>query len=219
MKQACILIPVLFPLYINDLVNNFDSTCDPVYVNDREVSCLMYADDLVLLSQSYEGLQPLLERLKSFFDTWSLKVNVDKTKLIIFNKSGNILKIFSFRYENQNIAITNEYKYLGIIFKPSGTFSYAISHQYKKASKAMFCIRKSLFSDRINLVSHLKLFEACVKPILLYCSEIWGLPLLVNEKSSIESKYDSFIPNKIQIKYAKYILGVDKSATNLAVMS
>jgi hypothetical protein len=32
-------------------------------------------------------------------------------------------------------------------------------------------------------------------------------------------KFDSFIPSKIQIKYAKYILGVDKSATNLTVMS
>jgi hypothetical protein len=36
---------------------------------------------------------------------------------------------------------------------------------------------------------------------------------------SLLRKYDSFIPNKIQIKYVKYILGVDKSATNLAVMS
>jgi hypothetical protein len=72
---------------------------------------------------------------------------------------------------------------LNAFFKPSGTFSYATSHLSEKASKAMFCIRKSLFSDRINLVSHLKLFEACVKPILLYCSDIWGLPLLVNEKS------------------------------------
>ena len=81
-KQGCILKSVLFSLYINDLVNNFDSTCDPVYVNDREVSCLMYADDLVLLSQSYEGLQSLLERLKSFCDTWNLKVNVDKTKIM-----------------------------------------------------------------------------------------------------------------------------------------
>jgi hypothetical protein len=167
-KQGCILIPVLFSLYINDLGNNLDSTCDPVYVNDREFSCLMYADDLVLLSQSYEGLQSLLERLKSFCDTWNLKVNVDKTKIMIFNKSGKILKRFSFRYENQNIEITNEHKYLGIIFKLSGTFSYATSHLFKKASKAMFCIRKSLFSDRINLVSHLKLVEACVKPILLY---------------------------------------------------
>ena len=92
------------------------------------------------------------------------------------------MKKNSFRYENQHIEITNEYKYLGIIFKPSGTFSYATSHLSKKASKAMFCIRKSLFSDRINLVSHLKHFEACVKLILLYCSEIWGLPLIVNEK-------------------------------------
>ena len=90
-KQA-VFEPVLFSLYINDLVNNFDSTCDPVYVNDREVSCLMYADDLVLLSQSYEGLQSLLERLKSFCDTWNLKVNVDKTK--IMNVRKNIEKIF-----------------------------------------------------------------------------------------------------------------------------
>jgi hypothetical protein len=68
-KQDCIL----FSLYINDLVNNFDSICDPVYVNDREVSCLMYANDLVLLSQSYEGLQSLLERLTSFCDTGTLR--------------------------------------------------------------------------------------------------------------------------------------------------
>ena len=43
--------------------------------------------------------------------------------------SGKILKRFSFRYENQNIEISNEY--LGIIFKPSGTFSYATSHLSK----------------------------------------------------------------------------------------
>ena len=68
---------------------------------------------------------------------------------------------------------------MGILFKIKKNilnffliFSYATSHLYEKASKAMICIRKSLFSDRINLVSHLKLFEACVKPILLYCSEI-----------------------------------------------
>ena len=72
-------------------------------------------------------LQSLLERLTSVCDTWSLKINVDKIKIMIFNKSGKILKRFSFRYENQNIEITNEYTYLGIIFKLSGTFSYATS--------------------------------------------------------------------------------------------
>jgi hypothetical protein len=35
----------------------------------------------------------------------------------------------------------------------------------------------------------------------------------------VELKYDSFIPNKIQMKYAKYMLGVHKSATNIAVLA
>ena len=35
----------------------------------------------------------------------------------------------------------------------------------------------------------------------------------------MELKYDSFIPNKVQMKYAKYILGVHKSATNIAVLA
>jgi hypothetical protein len=35
----------------------------------------------------------------------------------------------------------------------------------------------------------------------------------------VELKYDSFIPNKVQIKYAKYMLGVHKSATNIAVLA
>ena len=35
----------------------------------------------------------------------------------------------------------------------------------------------------------------------------------------MELKYDSFIPNKVQIKYAKYMLGVHKSATNIAVLA
>jgi hypothetical protein len=35
----------------------------------------------------------------------------------------------------------------------------------------------------------------------------------------VELKYDSFIPNKVQMKYAKYMLGVHKSATNITVLA
>jgi hypothetical protein len=37
---------------MNDLVNYFDVECDPVDLNGKAVSCLLYADDIVLLSQS-----------------------------------------------------------------------------------------------------------------------------------------------------------------------
>ena len=61
----------------------------------------------------------------------------------------------------------------------------------------------------------MKLFEACVKPILLYCSEVWSLPQLI---TNFESNYEKFVPNKIQVKYSKYLLGVHKSTTNIDIV-
>ena len=51
LKQGCILSPTLFSLYINDLVDVFDSTCDPAELQNMKMSCLLYADDIVLLSE------------------------------------------------------------------------------------------------------------------------------------------------------------------------
>ena len=138
---------------------------------------------------------------------------------MIFTKSGRKLKGYSFMYAQQSIGQASEYKYLGIIFKPSGSFPYASDQLSKKAFKAMFCIQKSLLSDNMNIYGHIMLFNACVQPFLLYCSEVWSLFTLIKGNVNVELKYDSFIPNKIQMKYAKYMLGVHKSATNIAVFA
>ena len=52
------------------------------------ISCLMYADDIVLLSKSAKGLQTLLCRLEYFCNKWNLKVNINKTQIIIFKKQA-----------------------------------------------------------------------------------------------------------------------------------
>ena len=89
----------------------------------------------------------------------------------------------------------------------------------KKANKACFSIRNGLYSDRINVSPHLNLFDSCVKPIILYCSEIWSLDHIIRPNSDPESRYISFPPTKVQLKYAKYLLGVNKRAVNMAVLS
>ena len=77
------------------------------------------------------------------------------------------------------VEIVGEYKNLGIFFKPSGTFSEAINCVCKKASKALFCIRKAVTTEHLNVNLFLKLYEQCVKPILLYCSEILCLEKII----------------------------------------
>ena len=171
-KQGCISSPTLFSLYINDLSTLFDATCDPVNLNDTRLSCLLYADDLVLISQSGVGLQSCLDKLSDYCDLWNLTVNINKTKVMIFNKAGRKITNDIFIFKESQIEHCMECKYLGILFKPLGIFTSAINLLCKKASKAMFCIRKLLYSHNLNVYPHLKLFDSCVRPILLYCSEI-----------------------------------------------
>ena len=58
-KQGCSLSPTLFSLYLNDLVNEFDDKCQPALLGEKKISCLLYADDLVLISESPDGLHCL----------------------------------------------------------------------------------------------------------------------------------------------------------------
>ena len=84
-KHGCVLSPSRFSLYVNDLNNLFEDSCDQVQIGSLFTSCLLYADDLVLLSTSDKGLQIVLDKLSSFCFKWNLKVKVDRTFGLIRN--------------------------------------------------------------------------------------------------------------------------------------
>ena len=62
-KQGCVLSPLLFNLYVNDLHFSFSRNHDPVAVGKYRIHVLMYADDLVLMSVLKKGLQKCLDDL------------------------------------------------------------------------------------------------------------------------------------------------------------
>ena len=80
----------------------------------------MYADDIVLLSESANGLQNCIDKLEYFCKKWNLSVNLNKTNVLIFNKAGRVVRNIKFHYGSENIAIAGEYKYLGVLFSHQG---------------------------------------------------------------------------------------------------
>ena len=56
-RQGDVLSPNLFKIFNNDLPEYLTDSPDPAYINDKPLNCLMYADDIVLLSTSATGLQ------------------------------------------------------------------------------------------------------------------------------------------------------------------
>ena len=63
LKQGCVLSPMLFNLFIDDINNVFDQNCAPLSLMDVELNHLLYADDIILMSSSPEGLQYSLNAL------------------------------------------------------------------------------------------------------------------------------------------------------------
>ena len=62
-------------------------------IENNLYNILLYANDIVLLSETDSGLQNcLINRLHSYCESWKLEVNIDKSKVIVFNSNGKTYK-------------------------------------------------------------------------------------------------------------------------------
>ena len=52
LKQGGVLSPSLFNIFIDDIKDIFDDSCDPVNLFDVPLTHLLYADDLILMARS-----------------------------------------------------------------------------------------------------------------------------------------------------------------------
>ena len=87
------------PFILNNNAKDSILLPDVSYLN-----CLLYADDLLLISNSAEGLQQSLDRLSKYCQDW-LKINPTKTKVIVFQKKSrkSAMDKHNFMVSNDNI--------------------------------------------------------------------------------------------------------------------
>ena len=87
LMQGEVLSLILFNLYVKDFELEFlNSGCTPYEMSSLNLLLLMYVDDIVLFSESVEGLQILFNELVSYCNKWKLCVNVDKSKIGTYKK-------------------------------------------------------------------------------------------------------------------------------------
>lgn len=179
-RQGENLSPVLFSMYLNDLqtylqnsgtvgVELFDHNDLTLWL---KLLVLLYADDTILLSNTAENLQICLNNFNDYCKNWHLKVNINKTKIVIFGarQTGN----FRFNLGDENIEISDSYHYLGVTFSSNGSFLKARKHVVQQATKAMYLLFTKSNNSDLPLDLIIKLFDHTVLPILTYGSEIFG---------------------------------------------
>ena len=216
-KQGCNLSPTLFNLFINDLPTQFDNECKPVSINKNELSCLMYADDLVIFSKSEIGMKNCLKSLESYCNKWRLTVSIKKTKIMVINcpKEQN----YNFQIYKNKIEVVGQYKYLGLLISNKGNFKLAIEELSSKATRAYNALKKEFnFYNGTQPKTIIKLFESMIQPILLYCCEIWGLfGWRKNDEKSILNYLfkQKHVFESLHAKLCKNALGVHRKTADL----
>ena len=160
------------------------------------------------MSKTKKGLQEQLDILGGYSDNWKLKVNIEKTKVIIFNKRGRLIKDENISYKGSLIESVTYYKYLGLLLDSNGKFNSTINDLAEKGLRASHSIYKlSIF----NVISHdllINTFDIMIKLILVFSSEMWGYMMKENSENE-----------KVLLRFFKHILGVHRNATNCAVLS
>ena len=157
-----------------------------------------------------KGLQKALNGLNFFCNDWKLEVNTEKTKVVVFNKSGKITQT-NLKINNRKVEDVKQYKYLGIFFSNNGKFNYAKEDLLQRGLKAMFKLTSMFKSAKPSILTSLHLFDHVVKLMLLYGSEIWGDSYFANI-ASIPNTLKNDIIEKCHLKFCRFILAVNKKS-------
>ena len=205
-RQGCILSPLLFALFIDDVKKWLNEVVahEFSFEGNTPVTHLLFADDLALFSQSVVGLQRMIDCLSNYCKKYNMKINIEKTKIMVFRKGGRPGKKESWHLDGHKIQIVSKFRYLGLLVSNSGVWTSAVTELANRAKKALFCVKNFLYTSKIqNTNIALKLFDACVSPVFNYGAQIWGF----HQSKDIDRVCDNFY---------KYVTRLPTNANNIA---
>ena len=213
-QQGSPLSPLLFGLLIDVL----DKVMRKVKGNHaptlmfHDVPLLLFADDLVLMSTSEEGLQRLLSALQIFCENRRLKVSLEKTEVVVFEPQRQDCNTFT--YDGHPLTRSDSFKYLGLWFEATKEgFAKSLGEFLESARKTMNnmlrrCAQISLTCPRRIC----KLFDALVLPILSYGCEVWFWDHRAGTQATLQLE-------SLHTQFLRRLLGIHSHTHNLIALA
>ena len=97
LRQGCSLSPILFLIYMDKIVKKSES-CGGVKIGECTVQRLLFADDLVLLDSTQNGLQQAFDRFSDACSVAGMKISSTKTETMCLssNQSSALSKLMEY---------------------------------------------------------------------------------------------------------------------------
>jgi len=169
--------PALFNLFIEGIVAELEeSNIHGFRLQTIIIHILLYADDMCIVAATRETLQLKINVAARFLANRGLQVNLNKTKVIVFKRSGRISKYDVFTWNGSKVETVKNYTYLGVTFSSSGSFEVAATEFVRKGKMAQGASLSTFKQTKVfNIDVASKLFDSIIKSTTLYAAGIWDL--------------------------------------------
>ena len=175
LRQGWSHSPILFNLYINDLALKVKAVGEGIDIGGEKVCILLYADDIVLLSDNENGLQSMLDVLSVWCKANEMSVNSQKSNVVQFRPPSINRTNVIFHCEDEAISVVNRYTYLGIVLDEFLDYNVTAKVIAQSASRALeLLIAKGKCLGRLPSQVFTKLYESVVWPAIAYGAAVWG---------------------------------------------
>ena len=135
----------------------------------EKINNLRYADDTTLIAESEEELKSLLMKVKEESGKVSLKLNIQKTKIMA---PGPII---SWEIDGETVGKVADFIFLGSKITADGDCSHEIKRCLFLGRKVMTSLDSILKSRDVTLSTKVRLVKAMVFPVVMYGCESWTI--------------------------------------------
>ena len=180
-RQGCMLSPFLFVLYLNLFIRDINAEFNNgIFVTETagKIQLLLYADDIVSISDTVGRLQQQINKLENYCLKWGLKVNLNKTKVIVFRNGGPLRQNEHWFYQGTEIQAVSSYRCLGVVFTSRLIWTYAKSMLATQAVKSLISLYKIQYKCLISVETMIYLFRKKDSTYLGICSRDLGFRIL-----------------------------------------
>ena len=195
--QGSVLSPILYSIYIDDLIKKLK----PILfkkINNQNYNSVLFADDLAVAVKNEKEAKKVCSILENHAKNNNYRFAPIKCKYM-----SDI--IFSFKIHNETIEKVNNFCYLGVWFNLKGiNATLQAEHRIEKANKQITKLRQSgLFGCRVKPGQIIQIYKSFIRPILEY-----GSGIIFYSNKSIE------LLEQAQIRYIKLGLGLINRGTS-----